>query len=132
MTMREELEALHAQQKEIEAKIAALYRALVEAPAEEKACPDFMAEQLGEPMNSIEYPITVSGITHNPRRLSSADGAPWVPSLRSGRATRISPARRSGRLSGRHCDGRAQRSTRRRACWRWGCRCTTPPSGCRT
>jgi hypothetical protein len=64
MTIREELEVLHAQQREIEVKIAALYRASVEAPVEEKACPDFMAKQMDEPMVGIEYPITVTGIAH--------------------------------------------------------------------
>lgn len=68
MTIREELEVLHAQEREIEQKIAALYRASVTAPAAEKACPNFMAEQLGEPMVGIEYPITVTGITHRSER----------------------------------------------------------------
>ena len=80
MTTREELEVLHAQQKEISfctSSIRALGTAL---PIFFKVCPKSMAEQLGEPMNSIEYPLSLvlCWITvPSPRRLSLADGAPW-------------------------------------------------------
>ena len=60
---RERLAALDADIKALEAERAALYKASVDAPDEDKLCPDFMAEMLSEPLRMLEYPITVSGIT---------------------------------------------------------------------
>lgn len=63
----EELEALYRKRKEIDACIAAIYLASVDAPNAEKVCDDEIAKQLAEPelVKSIEYPITVHGITYS-------------------------------------------------------------------
>jgi hypothetical protein len=65
MTPQEELDALHAEQKKIETRIAAIYAASVLAPTEEKLCADWMASSLSEPVATIQYPITVHGITYS-------------------------------------------------------------------
>lgn len=65
MTPQEELSTLHAEQKRIEDRIAAIYAASVHAPAQEKVCDDWTAEMLGEPCGRLQYPITVHGITYS-------------------------------------------------------------------
>jgi hypothetical protein len=64
MNPKKELEKLHAQQKAIDAKIAAAYKASLTAPDDQKACVDWMAEMLAEPLERITYPIEVMGITN--------------------------------------------------------------------
>ena len=63
MSLKEELEALQKQKREVEAKITAIYDASLNAPASEKVCDDSLASLLAEPVEGfIQYPITVSGI----------------------------------------------------------------------
>jgi len=64
-TAKEELDALHIEQKRIEARIAEIYAASVDAPSEEKVCDDWIASSLGEPQTHLQYPITVHGITYS-------------------------------------------------------------------
>jgi hypothetical protein len=68
-TAQQQLDALHAEQKRIDERLAALYAASVSAPAEEKVCEDWVAEMLGEPQGRMKYPITVHGITYSERDL---------------------------------------------------------------
>ena len=69
MKAQEELDALHAEQRRIETRIAEIYAASVDAPAEEKICDDWIAESLSEPEKHIQYPITVHGITYGKSEL---------------------------------------------------------------
>ncbi|XXX77318.1 hypothetical protein WMF30_00900 [Sorangium sp. So ce134] len=48
MSLRDELKGIDEQIQVLEARRAEIYRASVEAPAEEKVCEDWLAEMLGE------------------------------------------------------------------------------------
>ncbi len=66
-TPKEELHQIAAEVERLEARRAAIYRASVDAPVEEKVCDDWMATFLGgdesEVSRFIQYPIEVHGIT---------------------------------------------------------------------
>ena len=61
-SLKDRIEDAHARQRAIEAEIASLYAESLTAPAEDKACPDWMAEEIKEPMQAMRYPIEVGAI----------------------------------------------------------------------
>ncbi len=69
-TIKEQLAKLHEEERAIQARIQALYDESLRAPADEKACPDWMAEMLGSAgahADTMKYPIEVAGITYTER-----------------------------------------------------------------
>jgi uncharacterized cupin superfamily protein len=67
MSAKEELAELHQKKNELEVRIAEIYAASVNAPAEEKVCDNWMAEMLGRPVKELAFPLSISGITHGKR-----------------------------------------------------------------
>jgi hypothetical protein len=71
MALKDELDQIGAQIRELEKRQEAIYKASLAAPESEKVCPDWCAETLagGHRGVFIEYPITLHGITHKQGRL---------------------------------------------------------------
>jgi hypothetical protein len=84
MTPKEELARLRDDIERLEARRAAIYRASVEAPANEKVCDDRTARFLGggpdeQIVQTIRYPIEVHGITFSGEPLQTGPKAGrWV------------------------------------------------------
>ena len=74
--IKEELATIGEQIKALEAQRRELYRQSVEAPEDEKACPDYVAQCLGREggRGVLEYPIEVTGIHQEEKK---ALEKPW-------------------------------------------------------
>lgn len=59
---KKELKELQDARDAVEARIAALYKESVKAPADQKICEDWMADMLSDAPTRVKYPIQVSGI----------------------------------------------------------------------
>jgi len=62
MTLKEDLAAVEAELKRLEARKRELYDLSIKAPAHEKLCMDSIAEMLAEPFGELELPIEVTGL----------------------------------------------------------------------
>lgn len=64
--MKARLDSLYAQKKDIEKQIRELYKESLNAPDDEKMCPDWMAKSISsdDRPKFIEYPVTINGIHH--------------------------------------------------------------------
>lgn len=74
------LAALRAQETAIQEERQSIYRASLDAPEEEKFCPDWMARAMTRThlFRTLEYPIQVHGIHHKDTKVLRPADERWV------------------------------------------------------